>query len=476
MLKLQNITITQGSRTLLSKASLSLEEKEIVGIQGVNGVGKTTFVLGLFHLLGVRDSFSIKGKALFRGVDLLSLTPSKRQAILGREVGFVFQDPTLALDPLKTVGEHLLESILNHQRISKKEALEKGQDLLNQVHLSSKRYFNAYPFQLSGGECQRVMIAIAIANNPSLLIADEPTTALDPSVQEEIMDLLQSLQKKLGMSILLMSHDLDLLQNRAGRILTLENGGFHPYKHSKSNNIIKKPRTLKKPFEPLLEATNIHVRFLHHPAVKGVNLTLYRQEILGIFGENGAGKTTLMKALLQLIPMTGKIVFKGCDITRLSPRELCHQRKDIQMIFQNPVSSLNPKFTVMEVIEDGLKLHEPKLSAIERKDRVKNVLVDVQLDESLLSHYPEMLSGGEAQRVTLARSLILKPALIIFDEPTASLDATAFKSFLDIVQTANKKEGTACIIISHNKDVLNALCHRVIEMKDGHLYSLIPRY
>jgi ABC-type microcin C transport system duplicated ATPase subunit YejF len=209
--------------------------------------------------------------------------------------------------------------------------------------------------------------------------------------------------------------------------------------------------------------------------VKGVNLTLYRQEILGIFGENGAGKTTLMKALLQLIPMTGKIVFKGCDITSLSPRELCHQRKDMQMIFQNPASSLNPKFTVMEVIEDGLKLHEPKLSAIERKDRVKNVLVDVQLDESLLSHYPEMLSGGEAQRVTLARSLILKSVLIIFDEPTASLDATAFKSFLDIVQTANKKDGTACIIISHNKDVLNALCHRVIEMKDGHLYSLIPR-
>jgi microcin C transport system ATP-binding protein len=478
MLKLQNITIAQGSRTILSKASFSMEEKEIVGLQGANGVGKTTLVLGLLGFLGERDSFSITGKAFFKGVDLLSLAPLKRQAILGRDIGFIFQDSTRALDPLRTVGDHLLESLLNHQKISQTQALARGMELLTQVHLSSKRYFNAYPFQLSGGECQRVMIAIALANNPTLLIADEPTTSLDPCVQEEIMDLLQRLQKKLGMSILLMSHDRELLKNRAERIMTLENGGIHAYQRSNLKNKVQKSPALKPPLEPLLEATGIHVSFPsekshwfqkrhHHYAVHGVSLTLYSGEILGIFGENGAGKTTLMKALLQLIPLTGKIIFQGCDMTRLSALELRRHRKDMQMIFQNPVSSLNPKFTVMEIIEDGLKLHEPCLSAMERLDRVKDILETVQLDASLLSRYPEMLSGGEAQRVTLARSLILKPALMVFDEPTSSLDALAFNSFLKIVQNINQKDRISCIVISHNKDMLKTLCHRVVEMRNG---------
>jgi ABC-type microcin C transport system duplicated ATPase subunit YejF len=487
---IHNMTITQGAgdrmRTLLSHASFSMEEKEIVGLQGANGVGKTTLVLSLLGLLRESSSFVVKGKAFFKGIDLLSLTPLKRQEILGRDIGFIFQDPTTALDPLKTVEEHLLESVLNHQKLSKKQACARAIELLTHVHLSWERYFNAYPFQLSGGEAQRVMIAMAIANNPSLLIADEPATALDSSVQGEIIDLLKSLQQKLGMSILLISHDLDLLKEVSHRIVTLENGDFHPYQAIEDTKQKRqKLYSLKSPLVSLLEAHDIHVNFgcahwfqrlffmrsqgADHHAINGISLTLYKGEILGIVGENGAGKTTLAKALLQLLPMTGKIIFDGCDVTQLSSKDLRQQRKEMQMIFQNPISSLNPKFTVLESIEDGLKLHEPEMSYTERLERVKHILELVGLESALLSSYPEMLSGGEAQRVALARSLVLNPTLLILDEPTASLDSAALRSFLKIVQTMNKRNGTSFLIISHNRDMLNALCHRIVAMKRGRL-------
>jgi len=487
LLSLNNLSITlhekERTRMLVSGANLQIQKKEIVGLLGENGTGKTTLMLAIGGLLGERSPFELGGEILFQGRDLLKITPCQRKSMLGKDIGFIFQDPTMVLDPLQTVESHLLESIKSDQGFSKDQRNQRVQELLALVQLlPAEKYLNAYPFQLSGGQCQRLMIAIALANNPQLIIADEPTTSLDKNTCQEILSLLKDLQKKMGMSVLLISHDLELMKRFTDRRVILKNGFLcsYPEKSSDSNHPLRSTLKIQKPLIPLLKVLDVTVRFLQgrstlfgvrpfQEVVSKVNFTLHKGEILGIFGDNGAGKTTLAKAILQLIPMTGSVVFREKDLAMLSSKALCQERKAMQMVFQNPLSSLNPKLTVRENIEDGLKLHEPLLSKKERLEKINEVLRLVRLDRSHLSSYPENLSGGEAQRVALARSFVLKPDFLILDEPTSSLDQESLEIFLNVLSGMNQKQGTSFLIISHDKKILHALCHRILEMKNGKL-------
>ena len=482
LFEFENVNVLrQDGSSLLSDINLSLKPGEFVGLVGPNGSGKTTLALAALGLFPKTSPFQFEGRAFFNGQDLWESSREEKQRIRGKEISFIFQDPSQALNPLRRVGGHLVEVILNHQDLSHEDALLHAESCLQKVHLS-KQYLKRYPFQLSGGEAQRVMIAMSIANNPSLIIADEPTTSLDTEVQEEIMTLLQSLQKKMGLSVLFISHDHELVQRFAQRTVCLEQGALRSFHSTVKKQPVKRPAACEKT-KPLLVAENVRVQFplkkdhwlqkqRYHTAVQGGTLSIHEGEILGICGPNGSGKTTLVRALLQLIPMQGHVSFQGRDLSQLTGKPLRKIRKDMQIVFQNPIRSLNPKFTIQEIIEEGLVVHFPRVSPKKRLEKVLDILKEVDLSPSYLERHPEELSGGEVQRVAIARAMILNPALLILDEPTASLDHRGVENLKNLIQRLNQERGAAFIIISHEENFLQSLAYRDLRMKEGCLHAL----
>jgi oligopeptide transport system ATP-binding protein len=408
----------------------------------------------------------------------------------------IFQEPMTSLDPLYTVGDQLMEPIMRHQRLGKDEAAGRALDMLKLVSIPEPaRRMNSYPYELSGGQRQRVMIAMALANHPDLLIADEPTTALDVTIQAEILELMKGLQKEFGMGMIFITHDLNIVRRIADRVVVMRHGEvveqgpvkelFRKPKHDYTRELLSaEPEGRKKPVpasaRPVLTGTDMRVTFhigggflagpgLDLKAVDRVSLTLREGQTIGIVGESGSGKSTLARALLRLLPSEGSIQFNGRSITQFGVSAMRPLRRELQIVLQDPFGSLSPRMTAGQIVTEGLLVHEPGISARERDQRAIQALQEVQLDPRLRNRYPHEFSGGQRQRIAIARAIILKPKVVVLDEPTSALDRQVQKQIVDLLRKLQQEHGLSYLFISHDLAVVRAMADHILVMKDGKL-------
>ena len=475
--------------------SFDIYRGQTVALVGESGSGKSVTALSILKLLPYPLASHPHGSSiLFEGEEILNKTDKQMKAIRGAQVGMIFQEPLSALNPLHTIEKQIGEVLKIHQGMGKDAACKRILELLDLVGLSNlKDRLGAYPHELSGGQRQRVMIAMALANNPELLIADEPTTALDVTVQAQILELLQELQKKLNMAILMITHDLSIVEKMADHVCVMQHGEIVEQKDTKTlfkapqhaytkMLLAARPRGMVKPANenaPVLLSTNdlkVHFvnkkSFLGKPmgwvkAVDGINLTLRKGHTLGVVGESGSGKTTLGMAILRLIHSTGGITFDGAELSGLSRKDMRPLRRRMQIVFQDPYGSLSPRMSVAGIIGEGLALHRPDLSKAEMDDLIIQVLKDVQMDPELRHRYPHEFSGGQRQRISIARAMILNPEFVVLDEPTSALDVSVQVEIVDLLRELQKKHGLTYMFISHDLRVVRAMSHDVLVMKDG---------
>ena len=435
-----------------------------------------------------------KSVAVFEGEQLLNMSEKSMQTIRGNRIGMIFQEPMTSLNPFMRVGIQVAEALMCHQPVSGSQAKQRVLELFDLVHLPNpQQAYSKYPHEFSGGQLQRIMIAMALINEPDILIADEPTTALDVTVQAEVLNLIKEIQVKMGMAILFITHDLGVVKHLADRVIVMcegdvvEKGKCHSLfsdpQHEYTQMLINSvPKGNKQPIEPnaspLLKADNIRVKFLikshfisrqnqYFEAVKGISLELKQGETLGIVGESGSGKSTLGRALIGLLPYTGDIAFKGHDIASLTNKERFALKKDVQMVFQDPYGSLSPRMTVGDIITEVLTVHQPQLSHSDRMQRARMALNEVRLDPQSINRYPHEFSGGQRQRIAIARALILEPSFILLDEPTSALDRSVQLTVIDLLKDIQKKHNIGFLFISHDLSVVKALSDRVLVMQKG---------
>ncbi len=474
--------------------SLDLKIGETLAIVGESGSGKSQLMMGVMGLLA--SNGTIEGIADYRGTNLVGLPKPLLNTIRGRKIAMIFQEPMTSLDPLYTIGNQLIEPIMHHQKIGWDAANERAIEMLNLVKIAEpKRRMGSYPHEMSGGQRQRVMIAMALANGPDLLIADEPTTALDVTIQLEILELMVGLQLRLGMSMIFITHNLNILRLIADRIMVMRQGEVveegelrqilkHP-KHPYTKALIdaepsgrKAPPAAKAP--KILDGTNVSVTFeigggflagppLQLKAVDRVSVVLKQGQTIGIVGESGSGKSTLARALLRLLPSQGAIAFEGRDIAKLDKEQMRPLRKQIQIVLQDPFGSLSPRMTAGQIVTEGLLVHEPSISAKERDARAVQALREVQLDPKLRNRYPHEFSGGQRQRIAIARAIILKPKLIVLDEPTSALDRQVQGQIIELLRDLQIKNNLSYLFISHDLAVVRAMADHIMVMKDGRL-------
>jgi microcin C transport system ATP-binding protein len=509
LLSLSNLCLSFGEKQVIKNLSLSIERGEMLALVGESGSGKSLTALSIMGLEPAGAALS--GRVMFDGEEVTggqqTAEPSAREAashasasrraaetrlrpLRGKRISMIFQEPMTALNPLHTIGKQIEEIITIHQKHSPNHA-SNVLTLLDQVGLSHfKDRLDAYPHQLSGGERQRVMIAMAIANKPDLLIADEPTTAVDVTIQKKILELLKDLQKEMGMAILFITHDLTVVKRLCDRVAVLKQGELleqgkvadvftapkHPYTQLLLSSEPKGEAVAIEANAPqLLSCESLRVHFPikkgllrrtvgHVKAVDGVDLTLARGECIGIVGESGSGKTTLGFALLKLIKSEGTISFLP---TTNNQQPTTHFRKHMQLVFQDPYSSLSPRMTVEQIIGEGLDVHEPHLTAAERSGKIRDILIEVGLDETALHRFPHEFSGGQRQRISIARSVVLRPQLLVLDEPTSALDLTIQSQIIDLLKNLQRKHQMSYVFISHDLRVIRAIAHRIIVMKQG---------
>lgn len=490
----------QEIREVVHGVDLSLEANETLALVGESGSGKTVTAQAVLRLLPESLIAYPAGEIAFKGRDVLRMTLPELQAIRGNEIGMVFQEPMSSLNPLHTVEKQLGETLHLHRGLSPSDARPVSLDWMRRVGLSDpEKRLAAYPHQLSGGERQRVMIAMALANEPSLLIADEPTTALDVTIQAQILALIKELQRELGMAVLFITHNLEIVRRIATRVAVMHDGLIvetkgvselferpeHPYTRSlldaepgsgppepdPTRPLLLQARKLKVWFpiqRGLLRKTKGYVK-----AVDGVDLELRRGETLGIAGESGSGKTTLGKALLRLNTSEGQIFLDGDRIDVLAPEPLRLLRRKMQIIFQDPFGSLNPRMTVEDIIGEGLEVHGMSNRG-ERERVIRDTMSDVGLDPEQRQRYPHEYSGGQRQRIAIARALVLRPSLLVLDEPTSSLDRTIQFQVIELLKALQTKYGLSYVFISHDLKVLKALCHELAIMKGGKIVESGP--
>ncbi|HTV32613.1 MAG TPA: dipeptide ABC transporter ATP-binding protein [Methylocella sp.] len=494
---LRDLSVSYGGVPAVKGVSLKVLAQETVAVVGQSGSGKSQSVLGALRLLPAEARTA--GQAFFKGADLLGLAQEELDALLGRRIALVFQEPMSALDPLFTVGAQIgailrLKTGLGH-RAAKARAIE----LLALTGIAEPtRRFDAFPHELSGGQRQRVAIAMAIACRPDLLIADEPTTALDVTVAARILDLLAELKENLGMAMVFISHDLNHVRRIADRIYVFEAGAVvedgtaselftHP-RHTATRRLaaaLPQARRRGAACAPeLLRADNITVQFALrgglfekrrlYTAVDHVSLVLAEGRTLGLVGESGSGKSTLARALLKLVPASGRIVFQGRDLTPLDQAALRPLRRAMQLVFQDPFSSLSPTLRVGAIVTEGLSVHEPGLSRKTRDEKAAEALSQTHLDPELRHRFAFELSGGQRQRVAIARAIILKPRLIVLDEPTSALDRNVQASILALLQDLQAGLGLTYVLISHDLAVVRALADEMAVMKNGQIIEQGP--
>lgn len=482
----------------INNINLKLEEGEILGIVGESGSGKSVTALSILGLLPYPKAVHGKQSSIiFQNQELIGLNDKDFQKIRGGDIAFIFQEPMSSLNPLHKIGKQIAESLILHQQnLSKTEIDKKVLELLQAVKIpQSESKINAYPFELSGGQRQRIMIAMAIANNPKILIADEPTTALDVTIQEQIIDLLLELKQKYGMAIIFISHNLRLVNKIADNIAVMYQGNLVEYgpakqifetpQHGYTKKLISSGLLLnlddKNSTETILKAENIAVSFplkknlwgkvtKELKAVNNVSFELAKGETLGIVGESGSGKTTLAMSVVNLVKHGGKIMLKNNGILE----EMNSFSKDLQIVFQDPYNSLNPRMNIMQIIGEGLNVHFPQLSEDEQINMIKKIIQEVELTEEVLPKYPHEFSGGQRQRIALARTLILNPRVIILDEPTSALDVTVQAQVVKLLKDLQHKHKLSYIFISHDMNAVRAMSHKIMVMKDGKVVESGP--
>jgi microcin C transport system ATP-binding protein len=491
-----SVAFHQGGAEALAvdRVSFDIRPGEVVALVGESGSGKSVTANSILKLLPYPAASHPSGQIIFDGRDLLNASETELRRVRGNDITMIFQEPMTSLNPLHAIEKQIGEILEMHQGISGNAARSRTLELLNQVGIREpEKRLTAYPHELSGGQRQRVMIAMALANRPKLLIADEPTTALDVTVQAQILDLLRSLKGEHGMSMLFITHDLGIVRKFADRVCVMTKGKiveegavadvFERPQHRYTQHLLaSEPRgepPVADPARPVvMEARDLRVWFPikqgflrkvvdHVKAVDGIDLTLRAGETLGIVGESGSGKTTLGLALTRLIASEGRIVFIGNAIDGYSFKQMLPYRNRLQVVFQDPFGSLSPRMPVGEIIAEGLKVHERELTADERDQRVSWALTEVGLDPATRWRYPHEFSGGQRQRIAIARAMVLKPRFVMLDEPTSALDMTVQAQVVDLLRDLQAKHDLAYLFISHDLKVVKALANHVIVMRTG---------
>ncbi|MFV8462822.1 ABC transporter ATP-binding protein [Vibrio chagasii] len=498
LLKVNNLSVSfktnDGIVDAVKKVNFTLKSSETLAIVGESGSGKSVSSNALMRLLPDNAIIDPQSQIEFEGESVLEKSEREMQSIRGDRIGMIFQEPMTSLNPYLRVGIQVAEAIMCHRKVSKSQAKQRVIELFNLVHLPMpEKSYTKYPHEFSGGQLQRIMIAMALINEPDILIADEPTTALDVTVQAEVLSLIKEIQGKMGMAILFITHDLGVVKHFADRVLVMCKGElveegmtqslFDSPKHDYTRMLINSiPKGAKDPVSAaapeLLSAEDIRVKFLVKPhfiksknqyfeAVKGISLNLKQGETLGIVGESGSGKSTLGRALIGLLPSSGRIVYKGQDVSLLNDKQRHSLKKDVQMVFQDPYGSLSPRMTVGEIITEGLTVHQPHLSKQERLERARKALIEVRLEPNSINRYPHEFSGGQRQRIAIARALILEPSFILLDEPTSALDRSVQLTVIDLLKDIQTKHNIGFLFISHDLSVVKALSDRVLVMQKG---------
>ena len=491
-----SIAFGHGSREVLAvdRVSFDIRKGETLALVGESGSGKSITALSVMKLLPYPAAHHPSGSIKFQGRELLTLKEEQIRDVRGNDIAIIFQEPMTSLNPLHTIEKQIREILVLHQGLTGTVARARIIELLGQVGIPDPAgRLGSYPHQLSGGQRQRVMIAMALANKPELLIADEPTTALDVTVQAQILKLLKDIQTQLGMSMLFITHDLGIVRKLADRVCVMQRGKIveqgevervftapeHPYTRALLAAEPKPDPALPRPDAPIvIETKDLKVWFPvkrgvmrkvvgHIKAVDGVSIELRKGETLGVVGESGSGKTTLGLAILRLISSTGPIVFMGHAIEGLKFKQMRPFRHDMQIVFQDPYGSLSPRMAVSDIVEEGLWVHHPGLSRTEREQRVVAALNDVGLDPATRFRYPHEFSGGQRQRIAVARALALEPTFIVLDEPTSALDMLIQSQMVDLLRDLQKRHDLTYMFISHDLRVVAALASRLLVMRNG---------
>jgi microcin C transport system ATP-binding protein len=491
-----SIAFRQSGRETLAvdRVSFDIAKGETVALVGESGSGKSVTALSILKLLPYPAAHHPSGVVAFKGEDLLKLDERSIRRVRGDDITIVFQEPMTSLNPLHTIEKQIGEILLLHRGLTGAAARARIIEVLGQVGIPNPQSrLRSYPHQLSGGQRQRVMIAMALANEPDLLIADEPTTALDVTVQAQILELLKDIKKRLGMSLLFITHDLGIVRKIADRVCVMKQGKIveqgevervftapaHPYTRALLAAEPKPDPAPPQPHAPVvLEATDLKVWFPikrgvlrkvvgHIKAVDGVSITLRRGETLGVVGESGSGKTTLGLAILRLISSDGPIVFMGNKLQGLRFKQMRPFRHHMQIVFQDPYGSLSPRLSVADIIKEGLKVHHRDMPEDERDRRVIQALRDVGLDPDTRFRFPHEFSGGQRQRIAVARAVVLEPTFIVLDEPTSALDMLIQAQMVDLFCDLQKRRNLTYLFISHDLRVVAALASRLLVMRDG---------
>ncbi len=503
----RNIAVTfkveHGTVEAVKDISFQLYRGETIAIVGESGSGKSVTARTVMGLLTKRATISKSAVVRFNGEDILKFSSRQRRALRGNRISMIFQEPMSSLNPIYTIGSQIVEAIRVHSKLSRKEAEARALDLLRQVQIPEpEARLKQYPHQLSGGQRQRVMIAMALSNDPDVLIADEPTTALDVTVQAQILNLIRDLQKKRGMAVVLITHDLTIVKQFSDYVYVMQHGEMrehntteqlfaapqHPYT---KKLLASEPQGTAKPLPEnsgvLLTASGVRVSFmmryggLFKPelkeliAVDSLGLTLNRHETLGLVGESGSGKTTFGQSLLRLNePVGGEVIFDGERVDGRSRAEMRPLRSRMQIVFQDPFASLNPRMTIGQIIEEGLIINGLGRTKAERLDRVRDALEAAGMPGNILSRFPHEFSGGQRQRIAIARAVALEPEFILLDEPTSALDLSVQAQIIDLLRKLQDERGLSYLFISHDLKVVRALCHRVIVMQRGQIVEQGP--
>ena len=498
VLKFENLSImidAKEEHQIVEGLNLEIKEAQTVALVGESGSGKSMSAHAILNLLPSSANFKVSGEILFNKKNILNLTSSEILYLRGNEISMIFQEPMSALNPLHTVFQQVSEIISAHNPIGVMRLKDKVYELLEKVELHKygkiEKIASSYPHELSGGQRQRVMIAIAIANKPKLLIADEPTTALDLTIQYQILNLLKNLQKEYKMAILLITHDLSVVRKYSDYIYVIHQGKI--VEKNSTQELFTNPRNdytkclLKNTLEineydssgkkELLNIENLFVKFPikkgifqrvvdNFIAVNDVSFCLLEGECYGVIGESGSGKSTLAQAILRLVDSSGGITFFNNDINTINKKELQKLRSNMQIVFQDPFNSLNPRMSIFSIISEGLDIHTT-LTKQDKVNAVLDILDDVDMEKDCIYRYPHEFSGGQRQRIAVARALILKPKLLILDEPTSALDRQVQFLLLDLLKKIQKKYNLTYIFISHDLEVIQGICNRVAVMKEG---------
>lgn len=481
--------------------SFDIQKGETVALVGESGSGKSATALSVLKLHAYPAVKHPSGKIIFKDLDLLAASDKELCSVRGNDISMIFQEPMTSLNPLHTIEKQIIETLSIHQGLSDSAARVKTLELLTQVGIRDpQKRLKSFPHELSGGQRQRVMIALALANNPVLLIADEPTTALDVTIQAQILQLLAQIKKDTGMSMLFITHDLGIVRDIADRVCVMTQGKIvemgntkdifenpqHPYTKKLLSAEPKGESPELDPLAPvILETKDLRVWFpvkkgllrktvSHIKAVDGIDLQLHKGQTLAVVGESGSGKTTLGLAITRMISSTGKIIYNNNPIHNFSFKDMRPLRRDMQIVFQDPYGALSPRMSIGDIISEGLRIHEPGLSYQDRDDKVISALQEVHIDPRSRHRYPHEFSGGQRQRVAIARAMVLNPKFVLLDEPTSALDMSVQAQVVELLQELQRNHDLTYMFISHDLRVVKAFAHYVMVMRHGNMIEYGP--